>query len=63
MKLPMVYLEIEIGTFTCTSTADRMLVSCLCNEGAREKHKNSNVKTSIHMRLLNSLALNEPSKF
>ena len=49
----------------CTpgGTADRMLVSYLCNEGARVEHKNSNVETSIRIRPLNSLALNEPSKF
>ena len=59
----MTNLEMATVTFTRTCTADHMLVSCLCNEGERVEHKNSNVETSIRIRPLNSLALNKPSKF
>ena len=42
---------------------DRIFVYCLCNEGARLKLKYLNVEMSIRMRPLNSLALNDPSRF
>ena len=51
------------ATLIWTGTAKRMLVSCLCMAGASVDYKNSNVETSIRIRPLNSLALNEPSKF
>ena len=43
--------------------AKRNLVSCLCKSSARVVHKYSKVETSIRMRPLNSLALNEPNRF
>ena len=41
----------------------RNLMSCLCKSGARVVHKYSKIETSIRMRPLNSLALNEPKRF
>ena len=53
----------DTTTFTWTGMANCMLVSCQCKSGARVVQKYSNVETSIRMRLLNSLALNEPIRF
>jgi hypothetical protein len=63
IKLHVVYLGMKTATFTWTGTGDRMLVSCLSMTDARVKYKNSNVETSIRIRPLNTLALNDPSKF
>ena len=62
MELPVASLEIDTATFTLTGIADLMLVSCLRKVGARVEHQYSNVETSIRMRPLNSLALNEPTR-
>ena len=56
-------LEIATTTFTWTRMVNRMYVSCFCKWDARVLYKYSNVKTSIRMRPLNSLALNEPKRF
>ena len=63
MELSVANLEIETTIFTWTGMAKRNLVSCLCKFGARVVHKYSKVETSIRMRPLNSLALNEPNRF
>lgn len=63
MDLHVANLGMTTATFTWTGIADRMLVSCLCIEGARVEPKNSNVETSIRIRPLSSLALNDLSKF
>ena len=63
MELPEANLVIDTTIFTCTGMARRMFVSRLCKSGARLLHKYSNVETSIRMRPLNSLELNEPNKF
>ena len=63
MELPVANLKIATTTFTWTGMAKRNLVSCLCKSGVRVVHKYSKVETSICMRPLNSLALNEPKRF
>ena len=63
MELPVANLEIDTATLIWTGMVDRIFVSCLCKKRARVEHKYSNVETSIRMRPLNSLALNDPSKF
>ena len=63
MELPVANLDIDTTTLTWTGMANRMFVSCLCNNGARILHKYSKIETSIRIRPLNSLALNDPSKF
>ena len=63
IELHVANLEIDIATLICTGMAKRMLVSCLRKSGARVPHKYSKVKTSIRIRPLNSLALNEPNRF
>ena len=62
IKLHVTNLEFDIATFTWIGMAKRKLVSCLCKLGTIVLHKYSEVKTTIHMRHLNSLALNEPNK-
>lgn len=52
---PMLCMELLV--------ANRMFVFCLRNNGAGVLHKYSKVETSIRIRPLNSLALNNPNKF
>ena len=61
MELPVANLEIDTAIFIWTGMARRNLVSCLCKSGARVLHKYSKVDTSIRMRPLNSLSLNDPN--
>ena len=63
MELSVANLEIDTTTFTWIGIAKRNLVSRLCKCGARILHKYSKVESSIRMRPLNSLALNEPNRF
>lgn len=63
IELLVANLEIKTTTFTMIGMAKHMLVSHLCKSGARVLHKYSKVATFIHIRSLNSLALNNPNKF
>ena len=63
IELHVANLNMDTATFTWTGTAKCMLVSCLVRKGARVLHKYSNVDTSMRIRHLNSLALNDPNKF
>lgn len=62
IELLVANLEISTSTFTWTGMVKCNVVSCLYKSSARVVHKYSQVKTSIRMRPLNSLALNEPKK-
>lgn len=63
MDLLVANHKMETATFAWTGTANCMLVCSLCIKDSIVEHKNLNVKTSIRIRPLNALALNEPSKF
>ena len=63
IKLLVANLHMDTVTFTWTGTANRMFVSYLVMKGARVLHKYSNVDTSMRIRPLNSLALNDLNKF
>ena len=63
MELFVANLKMNTTILTWTGTANRMFISCLCKNGARVLHKYSNVDTFMRIRPLNSLALNDPSRF
>lgn len=63
IELHVANLEIATATFTWTGMANRMFVFRLCKSGARVLHKYSDVDTSVRMRPLNSLAVNESKRF
>ena len=63
IELSVTNIDVDTTTFTWTGTASRMCIFYLVKKGGRVLHKYSNIDTSMRIRPLNSLALNNPNKF